>query len=469
MTRPTSRRRSTVLTVLCVGVFLGAIDAHLVNVAFPDMLSSFPGSDLAELSWVFNGYTITFTAALLPAGGLADRFGTRRIYLIGLTVFTVSAAVCAVAPSAWVLITARLVQGAGGGILTPLALALLLPHQPPERRGMAIGLWSATQSIAIASGPSLGGFLVSVSDWRTIFLLHLPVGAVALAGARWALPPEPSRTDAARLPDVVGIGLLVAAIGLPALAIVQAHEWGVVDGRTAATLVAGLALGAVFVRRTLRHPVPVVDLGVLRLRGTRIANLAMFLLGLVMFTWTLTAVLFLTGVWGYGEARAGLAITPGPLAQAVAAPVAGRLVGRTSHRAVALAGVLLLGAGAAWLALSADHGATTYAAMLLPALLSSGAGVGALMTSLSGAAVAEVPQERLATGAALSVTSRACAAVIGLSTLALVLAGQPRDSIGAYLWIWTTMTLLCLLLALAAARLPAASRPDETPVAEQKP
>jgi EmrB/QacA subfamily drug resistance transporter len=454
--------------VLSAGVFLGAIDAHLVNVAFPDMLGSFPSSDLAELSWVFNGYTITFTAALLPAGGLADRFGTRRLYLIGLTVFTASAAVCAVAPSAWVLITARLVQGAGGGILTPLALALFLPHQPPERRGMAIGLWSATQSIAIASGPSLGGFLVRVWDWRTIFLLHLPLGAVALAGARWALPPDPPRTDAARLPDMLGIGIFGAAIGLPALAIVQSHEWGIADGRTAITLVTGLALGAVFVRRTLRHPNPIVDLGVLRLRGTRTANLAMFLLGLIMFTWTLTAVLFLTGVWGYDEARAGLAVAPGPFAQAVAAPVAGRLVARTSHRAVALTGVMLLGAGAAWLTLSAAHDATTYAGMLLPALLSAGAGVGALITSLSAAAVAEVPRERLATGAALSVTSRACAAVIGLSTLALVLAGQPRDSIGAYRWIWATMTLLCLLLALTAARLraPKASGHGRRPLRE---
>ena len=133
MTAAPAGRPALALTMLCAGAFLGAIDAQLVNVAFPDMLRSFPGGDLAGLSWVFNGYTITFTAALLPAGGLADRFGYRRIYLIGLAMFVASAAVSALAPTAGVLVAACLVQGADGGVITPLTLALILPHFLPPR------------------------------------------------------------------------------------------------------------------------------------------------------------------------------------------------------------------------------------------------------------------------------------------------------------------------------------------------
>jgi EmrB/QacA subfamily drug resistance transporter len=447
----TPGRRALALVVLCAGAFLGAVDIQLVNVAFPDMLRDFPGSDLAGLSWVFNGYTIAFTVALLPAGGLADRFGYRRVYLAGLATFVGSALVCAVAPSAGVLIAARLVQGAGGGVITPLTLALILPHYPPERRGTAIGVWNATQSLAMASGPSVGGALVGVSSWRTVFLLHVPVGLAVLAGA-WLTQPRGGGAERARLPDLPGLVLLIAAIGLPSLAIVRSEQWGPASPRTLSALVLGAAAGVFFVRRARGHPAPIVDLGVLRTRLTRRANTAMFLLGVVMFAFALGNILFLTAVWGYSEARAGLAVTPAALAQAVSAPLAGRLSARVGHRAVAIGGVVLLAFATLDLALAAgDHRA--YATVVLPALVASGAAVGMLVTSLSGAAVAEVPSARLATGTALSVTSRACGAVVGLSTLALVLSAAPAGAIGAYHGVWAGMLAICALIALTAARL----------------
>jgi MFS family permease len=133
-------------------VFLGAVDFYIVSVAIPDLLRSFPGVGITGISWVINGYTVTFTAALLPAGGLADRYGRRRVFLCGLAVFALGALACAVAPSAAVLVAARVVQGAGGGTITPLALTLILPHFPDQRRGTAISLWTATQASAVAAG-----------------------------------------------------------------------------------------------------------------------------------------------------------------------------------------------------------------------------------------------------------------------------------------------------------------------------
>jgi MFS family permease len=450
------------------------------------MRRGLPGSDLSELSWVFNGYTIAFTAALLPAGGLADRFGYARIYLAGLAAFVVSAAVCAAAPTVGVLVAARLVQGAGGGIITPLTLALILPHFPSARRATAIGLWSAAQSVATASGPAVGGALVAVWDWRTIFLLHVPVGLVVMAGAWWTLPRGGHAGGASgdlgggagdavtgaggtagrgvgaaatgRLPDLGGLTLLVAAIGLPALAIVRGDAWGPADPRTAGVLVTGIAAGALFVRRTVRHPAPIVDLGVLRAPGTGRANAAMVLVGVVMFALTLANVLFLVEVWDYTEARAGLAITPAPLAHALAAPLSGRLIGRYGHRAGALAGVVLLASATLTLALGtgvqAGGGtARAYGAVVLPALVASGAGVALLVTSLSGAAIAAVEPGRMATGTALSVTSRACGAVIGLSALALLLSSTSSDSAAAYRGVWWAMTGICVLIAVAVAGL----------------
>jgi EmrB/QacA subfamily drug resistance transporter len=447
----TAGRRAVALGVLCAGAFLGAVDIQLVNIAFPDMLRSFPGSDLAGLSWVFNGYTIAFTVALLPAGGLADRFGYRRVYVAGLATFVVSAAACAAAPSAGVLIAARLVQGVGGGVITPLTLALILPHYSEERRGVAIGLWSATQSIAMASGPSLGGALVGLSSWRTVFLLHVPVGLLVLGGAWWTLARD-GGAERARLPDLPGLVLLVAAIGLPSLAIVRSEQWGLASPRTLGALAAGVAAAVVFVRRTRTHPVPIVDLGVLRAPLTRRANSAMFLLGVVMFAFTLANILFLTAAWRYSEARAGLAVTPGPLAQAVSAPLAGRLSARVGYRAVAFGGVVLLAFATLDLALGTGD-RPAYAAVILPAVVAGGAAVAMLVTSLSGAAVAEIPAARLATGTALSVTSRACGAVVGLSTLALVLSTSPAGAIGAYHGAWVGMLALSALIALTITRL----------------
>jgi EmrB/QacA subfamily drug resistance transporter len=444
-------RRWPVLVAVCLGVFLGALDFTLVNLAFPDLRASFPGSDLAELSWVFNGYTIAFAGVLLPAGGLADRFGRRRVYLAGLLTFVAASGLCAAAPSAEVLIVLRLVQGAGAGILTPLALALVLPHFPPGRRGTAIGLWSATQSAALAVAPSLSGVVVGAWGWRAVFLLHLPIGLLALAGTWLAVPADPPAA-AGQLPDLTGVALLVGAIALPTLAIVQSRDWGAASWPTAAALAGGAGLGVWFVRRSAVHPAPVVDLGLLGIRTTRLANAAMLLLGLVMFALQLANVLFLTGVWGLAEARAGLLLTPGPLAHVLSAPLAGRLCNRLGQRAVAVPGALLLAAGT--LALATGTGQRpAYLAAFLPGLLASSAGVALLVTALSAAAVAEVPADRLATGTAMSVNARAIGAAVGLSSLALVLSGAPAGTAAPYHRVWAVMAAISLAVAGVAAAL----------------
>lgn len=472
--------RWQVLSAVYAGVFLAAIDFYIVSVAVPAMLRGFPHSGIAEISWVFNGYTITYTAALLPAAGLADRFGRRRVFLIGVAAFALSALGSATAPSAAALIAARLVQGAAGGTITPLALALILPHFPAERRAHAIGTWSATQSAAVAAGPSLGGVLVSAVGWRAVFALQVPVALAALAGAARVgrARAGETRVGAARVgrarttggaevsqdrshrSDLLGVLLLVPGIGLPALAIVQSHDWGVLNWRTVASLAVGLLLGAAFTVRSLRHPAPIIDLGLLRIPAVRRANSVMMLTGLIMYAIPAAAVLFLTGVWRYPAALAGLAVTPAPVMRAVAAIAGGRLCGRYGSRAVAVPGAALLAVST--LAFLAVGGRSEYWAVFFPAVLGSGAGIGLMVISLSAAALAGVPAERLASATSMSAVARAVGAVVSLSGLALILSAVPGGTAGirAYQLAWIAMAVIGVVMLAASGSVPSRGDTD---------
>jgi len=489
--------RKRVLIAVCTGVFLGAIDFYIVSIAVPDLLRSFSHAGITEISWVINGYAITYTAALLPAGGLADRFGRRRVFLLGLGTFLVSALACAAARSVPELIAARCVQGVGGGTITPLALTLILPQFPAERRGSAIGLWSATQSAAVAAGPSAGGALVAALGWRGVFLLQVPIGLAALAGAATALTPErpltpgpatgpgapagpgapqpspagtetgpghppPAGTPAGSGrpqptagrppdPDLAGVLLLAGGIGLVALAIVQSHAWGALAWRTDLALGAGLVLGLLFVRRALTKPAPVIDLALLRNRAVRRPNGVMLLIGLVMFTLPVASVLFLTGVWGYSAARAGLAITPGPVMQTFAALAGGRLCNKFGPRALAVPACALLAASTLALALAAGP-QSRYWAVIFPTVICGSAAVGVVITALSAAVVSGTPPGQLAAGTSMSVTARAAGAIVSLSAFALLLSALPGGTRTpqAFRLAWAGMTAIALV-AMAAA------------------
>src|SRR5437763_5786765 len=212
-------RRWKVLLVTSVAVFMGFLDVTIVNIAFPDIRASFPHSSLAGLSWVLNAYNVVFAALLVPAGRVADIVGRRRMFFIGLVTFLVASAVCGAAGSVEMLVAARIVQAAGGAILVPTSLGLLLPEFPLERRATATALWGATGAVAAATGPSLGGVLVHATDWRSVFFINLLIGIPALVAARRLL--REYRDDGAPLPDPTGALLLAGAVALLSLAIVE--------------------------------------------------------------------------------------------------------------------------------------------------------------------------------------------------------------------------------------------------------
>src|SRR4051812_12502463 len=177
------KQRWKVLLVTSVAVFMGFLDVTIVNIAFPDIAASFPGTPLAGLSWILNAYNIVFAALLVPAGRLSDRLGRRRMFFVGVSIFLAASVVCGLAPSVQVLVAARAVQAAGAAILVPTSLALLLPEFPLEQRATATALWGATGGIAAATGPSLGGVLVDATSWRWVFFVNLAIGLPALLAA----------------------------------------------------------------------------------------------------------------------------------------------------------------------------------------------------------------------------------------------------------------------------------------------
>ena len=233
------QRKWRVSLIVCVGVFMASLDLFIVNIAFPSIGRHFNGASLSSLSWLLSGYAIIFAALLVPAGRWADAFGRKRAFLIGLGVFVAASTGCALAPSVNFLIAARLVQAAGGALMLPTSLGLMLPEFEPHERHVAIGVWAATGGIAAAAGPPLGGLLVQ-ADWRLVFLVNVPVGLTGLIlGARTLAE---RREQGAGRPDLIGALALIAAIGSLVVAITKGQEWGWGSPATISLLAVALVL-----------------------------------------------------------------------------------------------------------------------------------------------------------------------------------------------------------------------------------
>lgn len=268
----------TVLAITSLGVFIVFLDTTIVNVAF-DTISRDFATSTSGLAWVLNAYSLVFAALLVPAGRLADQFGRKRLFTIGLIGFAVTSAACGLAPGTGVLIGARALQAVFAALVVPTSLALLLPEFPPERRSAAIGTWGAMGAVAAASGPTLGALLIEASSWRLVFLVNVPVCALAVWLGAGALR-EGRDPAASGIPDPLGVLLVIAAPGLAALAIIQGPGWGWGSARTIGALAGSAVLLVLFVLRTRGAAQPVVDLALFRVRSYAVANLGTLLFSL---------------------------------------------------------------------------------------------------------------------------------------------------------------------------------------------
>jgi EmrB/QacA subfamily drug resistance transporter len=389
--------------------------------------------------------------------------GRKRGFLAGLSVFSVSSAACAAAPSVAFLIGARAAQALGAALMFPTSLGLLLPEYPAEKRGAAIGIWAAVGGVAAAAGPPIGGLLVQ-AGWRWVFIVNVPIGLAALiAGTR--LLRERRELDSAR-PDYVGAAMFTVAIASLTLGIIKGPAWGWGGARivglfaTTAVMLLGVAI------RSARHPAPLIEPVIVRTRSIALANLAGLLFFAAFAVLLLGSVLFLTTVWHESVLTAGLMIAPGPVMAATFAFPGGVLGQRYGQRFVGAVGALMFASAGAWwrthMGLTPD-----YAAHMLPAQLLGGAGVGLVLPSLSAAATGGLPASRFATGTAVIGMSRQVGSALGVAILIAILgASTHATALDGFRNGWTFLIVSALsaaavMLAVGQVRIASAGEAEE--------
>jgi EmrB/QacA subfamily drug resistance transporter len=432
-------KRWKILLITSVGLFMASLDLFIVNLAFPSIAADFGGASITSLSWILNAYAIVYAALLIPAGRVADRVGRKRVFLAGLLLFAVASAFCAAAPSVPFLVGARIAQAAGGSMMLPSTLGLILPAFPPEQRAVAVGIWSAVGGVAAALGPAIGGVLLELS-WHWIFLVNVPIG-LGTAFVAWRTLDEIREPHVGPRPDVIGAVELALGIGLLTAGIVKGPDWGWADPRTLASFVGALLLIAGFVLRSARHPAPVLELPMLRVRSFSVANTAALVFFAGFGAMLLSSVLLLTEVWHYSVLHAGLGLMPGPLMAAIFAAPAGRLGAKIGQPPVIAAGGLIFAAGFA-INLAAVGSTPDYGSFL-PGFLLGGVGVGLVLGPLPAAATMSLPPDRFATGTAVFGMARQVGSAIGVAVLVALLADPAPADLFSHLqrgWVFALAT-----------------------------
>jgi EmrB/QacA subfamily drug resistance transporter len=348
-----------------------ALDALVVITALPAIHRDL-GASLSTLEWTVNAYTLAYAAGIITAAAVGDRFGRRRIFCIGLALFSLASAACALAPSVGLLIAARVIQGIGAAIIMPLSLTILTTAFPPERRGAMVGLWGGIGGLAVAAGPLIGGAITQGLDWHWIFWVNVPIGLVASLLAALRLDESYGPTTQLDLPAVglVSGGALGIVWGL-----VRAGEEGWNNLGTTSALVVGLLLLIGFVAWESRAPAPMLPLRLFSSRTFVAANATGFLLSASLFSAVFLASQYFQLALGFSPFGTGLRFLPWTAAPILVAPLAGVFSDRVGQRPIMVAGMLLQGLGLAWFALAATS-TVGYISLVLPLLVS---GIGASM------------------------------------------------------------------------------------------
>ena len=412
-------RKWWTLGAVSFGLFMIMLDNTVVNVALPSIQRDL-GVGLSELQWIVTGYALTFAAFMLTGGKLADLLGRRRIFVVGLAVFTGASFLCGFAESGDVLIGARVVQGIGAALMNPATLSIISATFPPHQRGLAIGIWAGVSALALAIGPLVGGLLTDHLDWSWIFYINVPVGLVAIVASFLLIEESRDTSEVQRL-DLPG--LTSSGIGLFALtyALIEANTYGWTSGRILASFavaVAGLALFVVF---ELRGRVPMLDLSLFKSGTFAGANAVVLLVALAMFGVFFFVSLYIQNILGYSPVEAGAAFLPMTILIILLAPIAGRTSDRVGSRWLMTAGMTLVGVQLlSFSRLGVD--ATFW--NLLPGMLVGGVGMSLTMTPGAAAAIRAVPVDKSGVGSAVLNAFRQVGGSLGIAVMGAIVAHQ---------------------------------------------
>ncbi|MFF4208095.1 MFS transporter [Streptomyces sp. NPDC001796] len=417
-TRRTAPPTWVVVALACAGQFLVVLDVSVVNVALPSMRADL-GLSAAGLQWVVNAYAIAFAGFMLLGGRAGDLYGRKRMFLIGLALFTLASLAGGLARQDWELLVGRAAQGLGAAVLAPSTLTLLTAAVPEgAARARAIATWTAVGAGGGAAGGLVGGVLVDGLSWRWVLLINVPVGAVVLAGsARWLVE---SRAGDGRRLDLPGALLVTAGLGTLAYGIVQTEAEGWTAAATLVPLAAGLALIGLFLAVEARAKAPLMPLKLLRVRSVSAANAAMFVSGSAMFCMWFFMTLYAQNVLGYSPLDAGLALVPSSLAVVFGSKVAPQVMRSVGARNLAVLGTLIAAAGFGWQSTMTADGSYATAIMFPGILMMLGAGLAGTPLAALATSGAAPGDAGLVSG--LVNTSRTMGGSLGLAVMSTIAA-----------------------------------------------
>jgi EmrB/QacA subfamily drug resistance transporter len=413
-----TRTQKWVLAITSTAALMVALDQLVVSTALNAIRQNLHAS-LATLEWTANAYSLSFAVLLLTGAALGDRFGRRRMFIVGLSVFSLASAACALAPDTGTLIAARAVQGAGSALVMPLAVALLTSAFPPEKRGTALGIFTALTGLAVVGGPLVGGAVTEGISWQWIFWINVPIGAVLIPLA--LVRTSESHVSPVR-PDVPGLALISAGMFGLVWGLVRADTAGWGSAEVVSALAAGAVLTAVFAVWETRAREPMLPTRLFADRTFTSGNIAMFLHTGALFSSVFFLAQYLQISLGYSPLGAGLRFLPWTLPLFVIAPIAGRVLDRIGSRLLLPLGLLLQFAGLGWVALTAASG-HSYASAV-PALVIAGIGASMAIPAGQNAVMNAVPRDAIGKASGVYNTARQLGGAFGIAILAAVFAAK---------------------------------------------
>jgi MFS transporter, DHA2 family, multidrug resistance protein len=411
-----------VLANVMIGTFMAVLDATIVNVGLPKIMSSF-GVGLDKIEWVITGYMLAMAVMLPTSGWLADRFGYKRMYFLGLFVFTFGSFLCGMSVNENMLIVARIIQGLGGGTIQPLGMAIISREFPPEKRGMALGFWAIAAAASVSFGPMIGGYLVDNFSWQWIFDVNIPVGIIGLL-VTVVIQREYVNKNVRNF-DIVGFISVVIFLPLTLFALSKGNAATNPEGWSAPYILVCFAIAAialaVFITTELTVKHPLIDLSLLKNRNFGLCILVILIFGMGMFGSTFLLPLYLQNSLGYTALQSGSVFLPVGIIQGVLSPLSGRIADRINGRIPIIIGVILL---AFSFYLNSLLSYLTERDFIMLTLYIRGLGMGLLFTPLNSLGLAKLPREKMAQASGLLNTTRQLGGSLGVAIFATLLTAR---------------------------------------------
>jgi EmrB/QacA subfamily drug resistance transporter len=429
-------RKWWTLAAVAFGLFMIMLDNTVVNVALPSIERDLHMS-IASLEWIVTAYALVFASLLVTGGKLADLLGRRRIFVVGLVVFTLSSLACGLAPTAGFLIGARAVQGVGAALMNPATLSIITATFPPRQRGTAIGIWAGVSALALAIGPLAGGLIVDNINWNWIFFINVPVGVAGVVASRIFIT-ESRDTSHEQSVDVPG--LVTSGAGLFALtyALIEGNRHGWSSPEIVGLFAVSALLIAAFVLVEHRQRLPMLDLSLFRNSSFTGANIVALLVSLGMFGVFFYVSLYVQNVLGYSPTKAGAIFLPMTLLIIIVAPFAGRASDRVGSRWLMGGGMALLGISLLFYQRAGVHSDFW---TLLPAMIIGGIGMASTMSPMTSAAMGAVPVDKAGVGSGVLNSFRQVGGALGIAAMGAILASYlpaglaPRSAAAAQAYV----------------------------------